>query len=247
VDRSHRHRFAVQEGAVRVEVPIQVTYELVSKEEEAQQKAEADKRAKDGAELVKELSRPVTVAELPEIFQCIQSEDIRKSAAARSRLRTRSHQPGDRSFTAALEKYLDHDNDKVREAAAEAFAACATTDNLRALLTLLDSDSRMIRHYAIQALGRLQSPAAADRLVELLAKGDVSVLSALMQIGPAVEPAMLKLFSQGDQAARQNALQVLSQVGTKRSLPVLEKARKDPDPLSKFLLESTIQNIQRRQ
>jgi HEAT repeat protein len=105
----------------------------------------------------------------------------------------------------------------------------------------------MVRQYAIQALGRLQSPAAADRLVELLAKGDVSVVSALTQIGPAVEPAMLKLFTQGDQAARRNALQVLSQVGTKRSLPVLEKARKDPDPLSKFLLESTIQNIQRRQ
>ena len=175
------------------------------------------------------------------------SDDVRTSIAARSRLRTRTHQPGDRSLTAALEKYLDHDNEKVREAAAEAFATCATSDNLRALLKLLDSESRMVRQYAIQALGRLQSPAAADRLVELLAKGDVSVVSALTQIGPAVEPAMLKLFTQGDQAARRNALQVLSQVGTKRSLPVLEKARKDPDPLSKFLLESTIQNIQRRQ
>jgi HEAT repeat protein len=135
----------------------------------------------------------------------------------------------------------------VRETAAEALAACATNENLPALLELLDSDSTMVRHYAVQALGRLISPAAIDRLVALLAKGDSSAVSALTQIGPAVEPAMLKLFSQGDRAVRQSALQVLTQVGTAKSLPVLEKYRNNADPLTKALVESAIQLIRLRQ
>lgn len=240
-------RVAVHEGAVRVEVPIQVSYQLVSEEEEAQQKAAADKLAKESAEMVKEMNRPVTIADLPELIEDLQSADIRKATAARSRLRNKSNQPGDRKFAAAVEKYLQHDNEKVREAAAEALAACATSENLPALLKLLDSDSTMVRHYVVQALGRLKSPAAIDRLVERLAKGDASVVSALTQIGPAVEPAMLKLFSQGDRAVRQHALQVLMQVGTAKSLPVLEKFRNNADPLSKALVDSTIQLIRLRQ
>lgn len=240
-------RVTVHEGAVRVEVPIQVSYELVSEEEEARQKAESDKLAKEGAEMVKELNRPVTLANLPELIQDLESADIRKASAARSRLTRHSSQPGDRKFAAALEKYLRHDNEKVREAAAQALASCATNENLPAILKLLDSDSTSVRNYAVQALGRLKSPAAIDRLVGLLEKGDISAVSALTQIGPAVEPAMLKLFSQGDRTVRQRALQVLMQVGTKKSLDVLEKYRNDADPLSKALVDSAIQMIRLRQ
>ena len=195
-------RVTVHEGAVRVEVPIQVSYELVSEEEEARQKAESDKVAKETAEMVNEMSRPVTLANLPELIQDLQSDEIRKASAAQSRLIRHTSQPGDRKFAAALEKYLHHDNEKVREAAVQALASCATNENLPALLKLLDSDSSTMRNYAMQALGRLKSPAAIDRLVELLEKGDISAVSALTQIGPAVEPAMLKLFSQGDRTVR---------------------------------------------
>jgi hypothetical protein len=240
-------RLAVHEGAVRVEMPIEVSYRLVSEEEEAQQKAEADKLAKEGAEMVKELTRPVTPANLPEVMQDLQSDDIRKASTARSRLIRHSSQPGDRKVAAALEKYLDHDHEKVREAAAQALASCATNENLPALLKLLDSSSTMVRLHAVLALGRLKSPQAVDRLVELMAKGDYSAVSALTQIGPAVEPSVLKLVRQGDQGARQRALQVLSQVGTKKSLPVLEKYRNDADPLSKTLVDSAIQMIRLRQ
>ena len=58
---------------------------------------------------------------------------------------------------------------------------------------------------------------------------------------------MLKLFSQGDRAVRQRALQVLNQVGTSKSLAVLEKYRNDADPLSRALVDSTIQMIRLRQ
>lgn len=75
-------RVTVHEGAVRVEVPIQVSYELVS-EEEARQKAEADKLAKEGAKMLKELNRSVTLANLPELIQDLESDDIRKASAAR--------------------------------------------------------------------------------------------------------------------------------------------------------------------
>ena len=148
---------------------------------------------------------------------------------------------------AAVEKYLQHDNEKVREAAVQALASCATNENLPVLLKLLDSDSSSMRNYAMQALGRLKSPAAIDRLVELMEKGDFSAVSALTQIGPAVEPAMLKLFSQGDRTVRQRALQVLNQVGTKKSLAALEKYKNDADPLTKALVDSTIQMIRLRQ
>jgi len=237
-------RVTVHEGAVRVEAPIQVAYQLVSEEEEAQQKADSARLAKEGAELVKEKNRPVTVAELPDLIQDLQSDETRKASTARARLKKQSSQSADPKFATALEKYLQHSNEKVREAAAETLAACATPENLSAVLKLLDSDSTTMQRYAVQALGRIKSPAAIDRLVKLLEAGDTWAASALHDVGPEAEPAVLKLFMQGDGEVRQRALRVLMQVGTQKSLPALEKCKDDADPLTKALINAAIQGIQ---
>jgi len=237
-------RVTVHEGAVRVEAPIQVAYQLVSEEEEAQQKADSARLAKEGAELVKEKNRPVTVAELPDLIQDLQSDEARKASTARARLKKQSSQSADPKFATALEKYLQHSNEKVREAAAETLAACATPENLSAVLKLLDSDSTTMQRYAVQALGRIKSPAAIDRLVKLLEAGDTWAASALHDVGPEAEPAVLKLFMQGDGEVRQRALRVLMQVGTQKSLPALEKCKDDADPLTKALINAAIQGIQ---
>ncbi|MCY2990948.1 MAG: HEAT repeat domain-containing protein [Planctomycetota bacterium] len=240
-------RVAIHEGTVRVEVPVQVSYDVLSEAEEAKIKADGEKLAKDSAEMVKEMNRPVTLAELPELIKDLQSDDSRKATVARTRLKGKPGTDSPRQLAPALEKYVQHENEKVREAVGDALAHHATKENVPALLKLLDSDSVLVRQHAVSALGRLQATAAIDRLVQLLLKGDPTVVSALGQMGSAAEPAMLKVLAQGDRAARDRALLVLTQIGTKKSLPALEKLKNDGDPLTKLRIEPVIRSIQLRQ
>ena len=66
-------------------------------------------------------------------------------------------------------------------------------------------------------------------------------------MGPAAEPAMLKLLAQGDRKSRGTACQVLGAVGTKKSLPALEKLRDDGDQLTEMYAQQAIRSIKHRQ
>jgi hypothetical protein len=240
-------RVAMHEGAVRVEVPIQVSYELVSEAEEARMMAAAEKSRLEAEKLAKDLMRPLTVADLDEIVKDLQSGDYMKELRAKTRLTTKRGQEPDPKLATAVERLLKYENSHVREAAAGAFTAWATKENVPMLVKLLDSDSSTVRGEALQALGRLKATSAIDRIVQQLPQDQFTAAQALRSMGPAAEPAVLKLLTQGDRKAREEACQILNEIGTKKSLFALEKAKKDGDALMKIYADQAIKAIERRQ
>lgn len=240
-------RVAMHQGAVLTEVPVQVSYDLATAAEEAQMKADAEKAKADREKLAKDLMRPLTVGDLEQIVKDLQSSDHMVAASARTRLMIKRTDEPDRKVAAALEALLAHESPTVRAAAAEALATWATKESVPALLKLLDSDSSAVRGHALRALGRLKAVSAIDRIVAQLPQDQFAAAQALRDIGPAAEPAVLKLLSQGDRKARQSGCQILQQIGTKKSLPALQKAKNDSDNLMRLYAEQAAKAIERRQ
>jgi HEAT repeat protein len=113
-----------------------------------------------------------------------------------------------------------------REAAA-ALAKWATRDEVPALLDILKEKTQSIgtRPAAMKALARLRDERATATLAEMLASPFESkeAVAALVAIGPLVEGEVLPYLEHDRYTAKAAACQVLKEVGTRKSLPPLEK------------------------
>jgi predicted Zn finger-like uncharacterized protein len=124
---------------------------------------------------------------------------------------------------AALEPLLTDADKGTREVAIEALGVWGTRDTVPLLLkTMKEKDTRAA---SIRALGRLKDERAiepiAERLEDFFERGDAA--EALKKFGPAAEEAMILRLRHTDDQVRQAACDVLKVIGTKRSLPILQK------------------------
>jgi hypothetical protein len=114
--------------------------------------------------------------------------------------------------------------------AIQALLKLGTTDNLPAFETFLRSgipyDRRAIYHF----LGKTKDARAAGLLVRELGARDGGVArEALKACGPAAEGVVCKLLQSDRREERLAAVNVLQTIGTKESVPSLEKAKGDKD------------------
>jgi hypothetical protein len=114
--------------------------------------------------------------------------------------------------------------------AIRALRKLGTADNIPAFEEFLKSgipyDRRDIYHF----LGKTKDARAAALLVRELEARDGGVArEALKACGPAAEGVVCKLLQSDQRSARLTAVNVLQTIGTKASVPSLEKARKDKD------------------
>jgi HEAT repeat protein len=126
------------------------------------------------------------------------------------------------AVASALEAMLD--DPSLGRHALVALSRWATADQAGAFIRLLSSHDAGTRHVAIDALGRIGGPEAAqqlgERLGEFFDRG--KAIQALVAIGPASEPAMVRQLRNPDEQVRLGACQVLQAVGTRRSLSALQ-------------------------
>lgn len=239
-------RLAVRDGGLAVEVTTLVSYELASEAEMAKIKADEAKRLEEAKKRSEELARPVGPNEVDSILKDLRSGDATKRSDAAMRL---THQPPkepNRKMAAGLESLLKTDDLRVRDCAARALQHWATQESIPALLKLLGDKSPLVRGCAIQALGRLKATSAIDRLIRLW-PDEFYVTAALKQMGPAAEPAVLKQLSSDNDRMRSEACQVLEEIGTKKSIPALEKAQNDSNFLVKHSAKNALKAIARRE
>jgi HEAT repeat protein len=112
--------------------------------------------------------------------------------------------------------------------AAQALAKWATRDEVPALIEIIREKSLALgtRPAAMKALARLRDERATAALAEMLASPFESKEAgkALVAIGPLVEGEVLPYLEHDRYTAKTAACQVLKEVGTRKSLPALEKA-----------------------
>ena len=115
--------------------------------------------------------------------------------------------------------------------AARALEKWSTPDDVPGLIKALRDDSPAVRMSAIKALTRLK---AEEAIAPIAAKVNdpftrEPAMEFLKAAGPAAEPVVVKMLENLEPLVRRQAASVLKVIGTKQSIPALEKATEDPD------------------
>ncbi len=122
----------------------------------------------------------------------------------------------------------------MQEAAAAALAPIADIRVIDPLIRALRSSDWIVRLHAAMALGRIQDPRSIQPLIPLL-QDQVSAVreegaAALMSIGEAAIPVLIKALTHHDWQVRLHAVELLGKMRSQPAVePLLSIMRNDPD------------------
>src|SRR5262249_37751163 len=121
----------------------------------------------------------------------------------------------------------------VRADAARALGRWRTPESLAALSEVVNDSSVGVRHAAIEGLGTYATEEAAVPITSrLLSSQDRAHAASILQgMGSVAERAVIPALGHESPEVRATACKVLSEIGTVKSLPALERAAGDASPL----------------
>ena len=160
-----------------------------------------------------------------------QADEPKRRLAAASWVEQRElRAPRRAELAKAVEPLVTDREDGVFGPGVRALQKLGTADNIPAFEAFLRSgipyDRRGIYHF----LGKTKDARAAALLVrELDARDGGAAREALKACGPAAEGVVCKLLQSDRREERLAAVNVLQTIGTKASVPSLEKAKNDKD------------------
>lgn len=218
-----------EEGTIKV--PVRVSYTLrdpaeVQREiQQAQQKAEADKKQREEEQSV---PNPKLVDDL--IAEVRKAEGGNGASQPLSKLGQLAIVEVKRDEVLKIARnHMKNSNGFVKKGATEAFCHWATAEHAEDLKKVLaDSDGLMhdAKRVAVKTLARIAKPEDYPTLIMSMTDHTVrtQLKDALIEVGPSIEDPILKTFSQiSDASAKNDLLEILKKVGTEKSVDFLEK------------------------
>jgi HEAT repeat protein len=151
--------------------------------------------------------------------------DVRTALSTLATARLNAAKPERKEVAALLNKFLKSEDDTVRMAAVRAAQDWATAENIPTLLELLKTTQSYQRSTIIQALGATGGNAdVATVLVRLMESSNTRfpASQALQKMGPIGESAVLPLLKSSERTTRDDACQILGEIGGKKSKAALE-------------------------
>ena len=139
----------------------------------------------------------------------------------------RVNRPGERreDVARALAPLLeDHDGGK-RNAAVKALAAWGGKEDVPLLIPMLKDPDVFVRGSVFEALAKFKDERCAEAVAEQLMAPDQrgNASKTLKALGPVAEKAVLKYLPHVDWGVRLEACNILKEIGTRASVPELEK------------------------
>jgi hypothetical protein len=171
----------------------------------------------------------LTDADLDQILQDLKGKNRGRRSQAAHRLA--EARPGERrqEVLEALRPMLEDKDGFTRVDGARAVANWAPEEGLPDLLKLLkDKDCFGA---LLDIMARLKDPRTAEAVAECFLYDRGKTADVLRAIGPPAEDAVVKYLDHEDVKVREVACEVLRTIGTERSVPALEKAGKEKDPV----------------
>ncbi|MDA1229597.1 MAG: trypsin-like peptidase domain-containing protein [Planctomycetota bacterium] len=224
-------RIQQNDGGKSVDVPVNVNYTLRSIEDIQREKDLADANRKK-AEVEKTTPNPELV---DEVLAQIRAQDGGSGASQPlTRLSQLAVVDSKRDeVIRVMKNHMGNSNSFVRKCATEVFCSYATVEQLPELRKVLeDKDGLMMeaRKRAFQTVAKVGTAEDYPTLIALVTdsilRNDVKTM--LINVGPTIEDPILKqLDSITDLFARNELIEVLKKVGTKKSINVLEKMVKE--------------------
>ncbi len=224
-------RIQQQDEGQTIDIPVKITYTLRSVEEIQQEKSLAEA---NGKKLEEEKSTP-NPALVDEVLAQLKAQEG-GAGATQPLMRLGQIAIVDskrEEVLRVMQNHMSNSNGFVRKSATEVFCSWATAEQLPELRKVLeDPDGLMFdaRKRAFQTIAKVGTAADYPALIGLVTDGFLrnDVKTYLIGIGPAIEdPILKKIDSITDVGARNELIEVLKKVGTKKSIETLEKLAKD--------------------
>ena len=224
-------RIQQKDGGTSVDVPVKISYTLRSQEDIQRERDQAEATRKQ-QEDEKATPNPALVDEV--LAQIKAQEGGIGAAQPLTRLSQLAVVDSKRDEVMRIVKnHMGNSNGFVKKGATEVFCMYATAEHLPELRKILeDKDGLMIeaRKLAFKTVAKVGSAEDYPALIGLVSDPFLrtEVKNSLITIGPAIEDPILKLIdSVTDVFARNELIEVLKKIGTKKSIDTLEKLAKD--------------------
>jgi HEAT repeat protein len=223
-------RVTVRDSNKTEDTPLHISYRLLSEEDLAEDARETQKAKEEAEKAKKEKARPLTDKEIETALADLASEDGDSAGAAAKLLADKKPQQPNPKVAKALEAVMLHgENVGHRAEAARALKNWSTPQSVPGLIKALDDAWPPVRSNAMEALCKYAPKEAikpvAQQLTNLMTRG--SAEKFLRAMGPDAEDAVLAHITSSDPWLRACACGLLETLGTKKSLPSLEKAVAD--------------------
>jgi tRNA A-37 threonylcarbamoyl transferase component Bud32/HEAT repeat protein len=172
--------------------------------------------------------------------------DRTRRAEALSRHKTAPPWQLNIEINTALRKMLADPLRDIRSAAVEAVANWNPTDGDVEIARLLADSDTWVRQAALRALGQYKTDRAAQAVAAVLPDNRHEAAAALRKIGPAAEDVTLSLLNHTDDFVRLEAVKLLAEIGTTKSLKPLQAIAGGEHGLPKAAAPGAISAIQKR-
>lgn len=216
-------RITVREKNRTEEIPVKTSYRLLDE-------AEVTKIAKDAEDAKREKERPLTEKEIDTAIADLISGDSERVSRASALLADKSPvRPNPKAAKALESGMLSAKSPADRANAAEAMKAWGSEENIPALISALNDSWPPVRTAAIDTLLKFKPKQAIAPVAQRLADAFNREAAArfLKAMGPAAERAVLVHIESSDAWTRKEVCEVLHVIGTKASIPALQKAVHD--------------------
>jgi hypothetical protein len=220
-------RVTVRDSNKTEDTPLHISYRLLSEEDLAEAAKESQKAKEEAEKARKEKVRPLSDKEIETAVADLASEDgTRIDASAKLLADKKPLQPNPKVAKALESLMLHGENVGHRSEAARALKNWSTPESVPGLLKALNDSWAPVRSNAMEALCKYAPKEAikpvAQQLSNLMTRG--SAEKFLRAVGPDAEDAVLAQITSPDAWVRACVCGLLEALGTKKSLPALEKA-----------------------
>ena len=218
---SMKHTVTVNQPNLTLRVPVTLHCRLLSTKELAAHKREEEKKriAVEQANSPK----PVDRAERAALLRDLRSTDRDRAKQAAERLAKAVADKDPAPVARALVPLLRSSDEWAGRAAAKPLAVWGTPETEDALIEASTNEDFWIRTAAIEALGKRKSEKAANAIAAQTYRNRQEAGETLKLMGRVAETATIGCLKDRDHWVRQEACQVLAEIGGQASLKALRQ------------------------
>lgn len=219
-------RVTIRETNKTEEIPFHVSYRLLSEDDLVEAAKAAEEKKREALRIQKEKERPLSVAEMESALAELTSGDSKQIDECLKRLAEKKPRRPDRKIAQAIESILStSEQDILRAEAARALIQWSTPESVPALIKALKDERPMVVSCSMNALCKYKPKEAIKPVTQLLSNHflRMSAEKFLKAAGPAAEDAVLTQIDTHDEWTRASVCHILRVIGTKKSIPALEK------------------------
>ena len=222
-------RVTVRDSNKTEETPLHISYRLLSEQDLAEEAKEAQKAKEEAEKAQREKVRPLTDKEIETALADLASDDRERVTACAKLLAEKKPQQPNPKIAQALEAVMLQSEDVARRSEAARSQALVHApeccEPLEGAGRFLASGAVQRHGGAVQVFAQASDQACGPATTNLQTRGAAEKF--LRASGPEAEDAVLSHVTNSDPWVRACVCELLESLGSKKSLPALEKAVTD--------------------